>query len=383
MVLKKLELRDFRNIGACELEFGEGVNLFCGDNAQGKTNLLEAVWLLCGQKSFRGAKDAEMIRGGAQQAVINGCFEGGERTHSCSMTLQSHQKTILHNDVREASATALCEYVHEIVFAPQHLNLVQNGPEERRAFLDGAIGATKPAFFAQVRQYEGVVFQRNALLKKMNAGTAHGQEETLDAWTQRLCLLGAKVHTARRRYTDRLAQEAPPLYGELSGGEKLEIIYRPSVEYDDGKYAQTLYAALGQTLTEDIRNGYTSLGPHREDFDLMIDGQKARGFASQGQCKSAALVLKLTEGEILAGAVGERPLILLDDVMSELDRKRQNYLLSRLNRNQILITCCESGMLRRKLNAVVYKVKGGVITPGKAPVCSSTPATEKSSATNA
>lgn len=379
MKIQTLRLEDFRNIGACELEFHDGVNILCGDNAQGKTNILEALWLLCGQKSFRGAKDGEMIREGAQKAVINGSFESGGRVHDCSVTLFGRKKEIERNGIPEASMTALCEYIHQIVFAPSHLGLVRNGPEERREFLDGAIGATKPAFFAQVRQYEGVVFQRNALLKKIGAGVARGQEETLDAWTQRLCLLGARVYAARSRYTMRLAESAPQLYEELSGGEKLEILYRPSVESCVGNYAQALYDALKRVQEEDIRNGYTSLGPHREDFDLLINGQKARNFASQGQCKSAALVLKLAEGEILAGAVGQRPIILLDDVMSELDKKRQNYILSKLDKNQIIITCCESNILRRKLNARVFTVKNGTVKQKGVRRCTSTPETERSS----
>lgn len=378
MKIVKLSLCDFRNVSACEISFGEGVNLLCGNNAEGKTNILEAVWLLSGQKSFRGAKENELIRTGCVNGRIEAEFESAGRRQQCSLSITGGRKTAYRNGLKEASAAALGEYFHEVVFSPEHLGLVKNGPEERRAFLDGAIGATKPSFFALVRQYDGVVYQRNALLKKMAAGSAQSLAETLDAWTQRLCLLGAKVYAARSRYTARLGQTAPLLYEELSGGEKLEIVYRPCVEFDEGKYAAALYEGLCRAQREDIRNGYTSLGPHREDFEIFINAGRARGFASQGQCKSAALVLKLAEGEILAGAVGEKPLILLDDVMSELDKNRQNYILKQLGQNQIIITCCEPGMLRRKLCAEVFSVKAGCVTQRKARKCTPTPEAEKS-----
>ncbi len=256
---------------------------------------------------------------------------------------------------------ALGEKFASVVFSPIHIELIREAPEARRAFLDSAVISTKPAFAAVLREYDGVLYQRNNLLKRLQAGYNSELEDTLAAYTKHLAQIGARVYAARSRYTARLSEEAPSIYRNISGGEELEIAYKSSIE-GGNSYGAMLYESLCRSAEEDIRNGFTGVGPHREDMELSINGQKARRFASQGQSKSAALCLKLAEGRILESAIGQKPVFLLDDVMSELDKNRQNYILENLGENQLFITGCDcAALLRRLPKGAVFTVKNGVV----------------------
>lgn len=364
MRISRIRLENFKNIAACDFAPAPGMNLLIGKNGAGKTNLVEAVWLLSGQKSFKNSKEIEMVRQGEDFARIEAEVFSGGRGKTLAMNIKNTKAGSV-NGIRADRLAVMAEHFFCVVFAPQHNELTSESPEIRRAFLDGAIFSTKPAYGATMREYERILYGRNRLLKNRQKegfrGISGEEKDSLEAYTQRLAALGARIYRARKRYSLRLAEAAPRIYEPLSGGEQLELEYRPCVETDDEQYGERLLAALYRDFEEDIRNGYTGLGPHREDMEIKIDGKKARTCASQGQKKSAALCLKLAEGEILAGAVGESPVFLLDDVMSELDRARQNYILQNLGENQIFITCCETGIIRRRADAEVFYIDNGEV----------------------
>jgi len=356
----RIAFTDFRNLEKTEVFPHPGINLITGANGQGKTNLLEGIWLLCGQRSFRQAKEIETVAFGKKRAVIEADIFSGERTNCFSLTLTSRRSACL-NGIHADKISALGEKFASVVFSPIHIELIREAPEARRAFLDSAVISTKPAFAAVLREYDGVLYQRNNLLKRLQAGYNSELEDTLAAYTKHLAQIGARVYAARSRYTARLSEEAPSIYRNISGGEELEIAYKSSIE-GGNSYGAMLYESLCRSAEEDIRNGFTGVGPHREDMELSINGQKARRFASQGQSKSAALCLKLAEGRILESAIGQKPVFLLDDVMSELDKNRQNYILENLGENQLFITGCDcAALLRRLPKGAVFTVKNGVV----------------------
>jgi len=358
--IERIAFTDFRNLENTEVFPHPGTNLIVGANGQGKTNILEGIWLLCGQRSFRQAKEIETVAFGKKHAVLEADIFSGERTNLFSLTLTSRRSAFL-NGIHVDKISNLGEKFAAVVFSPVHIELIREAPEARRAFLDSAVISTKPAFAAVLREYDGVLYQRNFLLKRLQAGYSSELADTLEAYTKRLAQIGARVYTARSRYTARLSEEAPQIYRSISGGEELDIVYKSSVESGEN-YGAALYETLCRSVDDDIRNGFTGAGPHREDMELTINGQKARQFASQGQSKSAALCLKLAEGRILERAIGQKPVFLLDDVMSELDKNRQNYILSNLGENQLFITGCDCASLSRRLpKGAVFTVKEGSV----------------------
>lgn len=360
MRVERIAFTDFRNLENAEVVPCEGMNLIVGANGQGKTNLLEGIWLLCGQRSFRQAKEAETVAFGKKRAVVEADLFSGERVNRFLLTLTARRSASV-NGIHADKISNLGEKFAAVVFSPIHIDLIREAPEARRAFLDSAVISTKPAFAAVLREYEKVLYQRNFLLKRLQTGYDGELADTLEAYTKRVSQIGARVNAARSRYTARLDEEAPRIYQGLSGGEELEIVYKNSVEAGEKEnYGAVLYHALCKNVDDDIRSGFTGAGPHREDMELILNGQKARQFASQGQSKSAALCLKLAEGRILERAIGQKPVFLLDDVMSELDKNRQNYILNHLGENQLFITGCDSASLPRRLpQGEVFTVREG------------------------
>lgn len=340
----------FRNLEAGTVEPCEGVNVIWGDNAQGKTNLLEALWLFTGGRSFRGAKDSELphldpVTGeNAPQARL--CLEyfAEEREQKIDLALENGKRSCVINGVKKKNGAALVGKVRAVIFSPEHLLLVKEGPSRRRAFLDGALCQWKPAHAAALSLYSRALLQRNALLKDMSRYPE--LRDTLEIWDQRLAELGVTVLLERMAFAQKLEPRVREIYRGISQGrEEITLQYSPSIpqtvenpERDDWKRA--FLRELERTLPADRRSGFTTAGCHRDDLDLKINGASARAYGSQGQQRSAVLALKLAEAETLTEVSGEAPIVLLDDVMSELDRNRQDYLLNHLDSRQVFLTCC-------------------------------------------
>lgn len=360
MLVKRLALENFRNIEAMELFPAEGVNVIFGENAQGKTNLLECIWLFTGCKSFRSRRDREMVGFDAPFAKNTMDFFAKGREQEVLLYIDQ-KRTAMKNGVTLQSPAELIGEFSAVIFAPAHLSLVQEGPLMRRRFLDTALCQLKPAYAKGLAKYNRTLSQRNALLKDIQF---HPELlDTLEVWDEKLSAYGAAVVSERVAYTGLLSEHASEIYDGLSGGrETLRVTYTSNVDTSDGdayRIRERLFTALGEARHTDILNGITSIGPHRDDLRIQIDSLSARSFGSQGQQRSAALSLKLAEAHILKMVTGEEPIILLDDVMSELDEGRQDYILNHIRGRQVFITCCDPTAVLRLCEGRTFHVEGG------------------------
>ena len=360
MRVSRLELADFRNISAASFTPGQALTVICGKNGQGKTNLLEAVWLLTGGKSFRGAKDADLIRRGAETALIQADTEGGGITREIQLRVglpgsARPGRTARLDGADQGRASALAGLFTAVVFEPGHLSLVKGSPEGRRRFVDGALCQLYPGYLAEYRKYLHLMSQKNALLKHYNR--TPGAAEMLDIYDEQMAAAGEIITRRRAEYIDALRPLAVQNYADISqGAEKLQLDYLPS--FGD----QGLLAALRAGRKEDLRCGFCTVGPHREDFAITLNGQPARTDASQGQQRSAVLSLKLAEAARAEQVTGEHPVMLLDDVLSEQDEGRQAYLLTRMEGRQTFVSSCDAAAFQ-KTNGAVFHMEQGRLTP--------------------
>ena len=359
MRLAHLELTDHRNLAHAVLDPDPHLTVLCGPNGQGKTNLLEAVWLLTGGKSFRGSKDAELIRRGCAFSVIEGEFESGGSDKTIRLTVgskgsQRPGRTARLNGADMGRAAALAGNFQAVVFEPDLLALVKGGPEGRRRFLDAALCQIYRPYLVALRRYMRLVAQKNALLKHWDQ--TPDAALLLDAYNEQLAGYGGQIMAHRQRFTDALAPAAAANYGEIShGAEAFTLRYQCCAAAPD---ADALAEKLAAVRGSELRAGFCLAGPHREDLDLQLDGQPARVYGSQGQQRSCVLAMKLAEATVAGELFGEHPVLLLDDVLSELDDERQTYLLTRMGEHQTIVTTCDTAAFARTNGKIVY-VKGG------------------------
>ena len=360
MKITKLELENFRNIERLTMEPGEQVNIIHGSNAQGKTNLLEAVWLFTGMRSFRGSRDAEMVRKDSAGFKINAeyFYDNMEQAGSLSFF---EKKQATQNGVTLGSGTELGERFKAVVFAPSHLSMVEDGPAVRRKFIDSAIFQIRPVYAKILLEYSRSVTQRNAVLKDVSS---HSElYDMLEAFEAGIAVNGAKIMDFRRRYADKISTLAYEFYQGISKGrEELFVSYSPSLcvtGKTPGEIYPQLLEALKSSRAEDMISGVTGIGPHRDEFSITIGELSAREYASQGQKRSSVLALKLSEAEVLRQSFDESPVILLDDVLSELDKTRQDYILNRLEGWQVFVTCCDPKQAARVTKGRTFKMENG------------------------
>ena len=371
MYVIRFAARDFRNLEEEEIFPCEEVNVIYGDNAQGKTNLLEGMWLFTGGHSFRGAKDTELPRIDPETGknlmgtALALDFYSAEREQSAMLQIENGRRSAEINGVKKDTGTALVGKVRAVIFSPEHLLLVKEGPTRRRNYLDTALCQLKPSYASVLTAYRRALMQRNALLKEKRERPSQ-PADTLSVWNARLARLGAQVVQERQSFTESVAPKISRIYdGIARGRERLEVRYCPSVKGGStvGEIEELFMQELSRTSVSDIRSGFTSVGPHRDDLDIEIDGVSARSYGSQGQQRSAVLAMKLAEAQILAEFSGESPIVLLDDVMSELDRQRQDYLLNHLQGQQVFITCCSPETVELLENGMRFHVDGGAVYP--------------------
>jgi DNA replication and repair protein RecF len=351
--VRQLSWENFRNLSTGTLEPCEEVNVIHGQNAQGKTNLLEAMWLFTGERSFRGAKDAELVYRGEHSAKLNLKFFSEGRNQTAQITVADGRRSAQINGVPKKACSALIGKFCAVVFSPEHLSLIRGGPALRRDFIDSALCQIKPGYAALQTGYNRTLFQRNALLKDI----PHHAEllDTLSIWDERLCQFGERITRQRTAYLSALSEPAARFYSGISSNkETLSFAYLNS--------AENLRQALSDHRREDVLNGYTGVGPHRDDVVISVNGFNARAYASQGQKRSAVLALKLAEAELFCQMNGEKPVVFLDDVMSELDDQRQDYLLNHLTEFQVFLTCCDPGAARLMKSGALFHVEHGVVS---------------------
>ena len=353
MTVNRIEYKNFRNIEELTLEPAQEVNVIYGENAQGKTNLLEGIWLFSGLKSFRGAKDAEMVRFGSAFARIKTSFTAGGREQKAEITVETRRKAKL-NGVELPSCAGLIGTCSAVVFSPAFLNIVKNGPEERRRFIDAALCQVKPGYAPKLAAYNRLVKQRNSLLKDVQFEPA--LLDMLDVIDERMAEAGEALIRDREAYIEKLVPAAKRIHDGFSGGkEEMSVCY---VKKDGGEN-RPLKEILKANRKNDIINRTTSAGPHRDDIDIKINGISARNFGSQGQQRSCAVALKLGEAAVMRDMTGSQPTVLLDDVMSELDSGRQDYILNHIKGWQVFITCCEPSTVLRMSGGKTFHIKNG------------------------
>ena len=359
-----VKFENYRNLKNDIIQPCDGVNIIYGDNAQGKTNLLEAIWLFCGGHSFRSAKDSEVIRWDENFARLEMRFFGQEREQTAKLIFTGNKKQLEINGVEKKSAAALIEKFCAVVFSPEHLNLIKRGPSQRRKFIDSAICREKLQNAVILSKFNRVLVQRNSLLKDIYRRPS--LENTLSVWDEPLIQNGAMLIKKRMDYVEMLSQRAKIYHDGISkNSEKLEIKYISSIDAEmsdrTDEIAEKFRKKLNENRKDDIRTGVTNFGPHRDDIEILINGKNARAFGSQGQQRSAVLSLKLAEASVLKERMGEEPVILLDDVLSELDSKRQDFLLNELKGCQVFITCCEKSNKEQLKEGKIFLLKNGEV----------------------
>ncbi len=333
MYIQSLELKNYRNYDRLIIEFSSGTNILYGDNAQGKTNILEAVYLGATTKSHRGSKDKEIIRFGENESHIRIHLMKQDIGHQIDMHLKkSRTKGAAIDRIPIKRSSDLLGFVPVIFFSPEDLSIIKNGPSERRKFLDIELSQLEKMYLYQLSSYNRVMAQRNNLLKQL----AYQREllDTLDSWDLQLVKYGSEVIRYRQKFIEDLNEIIREIHKNLTGKkEKIVLKYDYSVNYDE------FLTVLQRKREIDLKYASTGAGPHRDDIEFLVNGIDIRKFGSQGQQRTAALSLKLAQIELVKRQTGETPILLLDDVLSELDSSRKNYLLDSIKDIQTLITC--------------------------------------------
>ena len=366
MNLTEIELRNFRNYDQLQLEMDPGVNLIVGDNAQGKTNLLEAIAYLGSGKSFRTVKTAELVKLGRDFADVSGNMCTQERCQSIRWVLfpAGRPRQLYRNGIKKKTASEISGMLQSVLFCPEDLMVLKTGASARRRLADNAISQLRPNYEAALSEYHRILEQKNRILKDRYENPA--LLDILPEYNARLCQVGALLISYRARFFQGLGREAAVFHDHFSGGkEEFHLEYKTVSTVTD-PFATV--AALEEQLQEHLQSHYRAelesasclTGPHKDDFDVTLSGLSIKAFGSQGQVRTAAISLKLAQRELMHKESGEIPVLLLDDVLSELDPGRQDFVLNQIDKGQVFITCCEPGRFT-KLGKTIQIDKGKVI----------------------
>lgn len=369
MYCKKISVRNFRNISKAEVSFSEGVNILLGENAQGKTNLLEAIFYPSIGRSFRGAHTPEMISFGESFAEILLEFHDVRRDQSIKVKIfRDKQRQIEKNGVKMEKLSDIVGSFRAVLFCPEHLSMIKDGPAQRRNYMDMAISRMYPMYIHSLQTYHHLLHQRNALIK-----SAFSDRRTFDAtvglWSEQLAHEAAIISEMRLKFIRRVSGYVAECFAEMTGEkERPTVVFdgssgQPEEEYLDRKLTEEkYYSLLMASHDREIAAGATLWGIHKDDLDIRLNGKSARIFASQGQQRSLALALKLAEGEICREEFGDYPVFLFDDVLSELDQSRREYLLHKIKDKQVILTSCEPSLLSDHSDVRRIMVTNGTYT---------------------
>lgn len=333
MYIESLELNNYRNYEYLCMEFHKGTNILYGDNAQGKTNVLEAVYLCGTTKSHRGSKDREIIRFEQEESHIRMKVNKDGISHKIDMHLKKNKsKGIAIDGIPIRKASELFGIVNLVFFSPEDLNIIKSGPSERRRFMDSELCQLHKIYLQDLANYNKIINQRNKLLKDISFSPR--LEETLDVWDIQMISYGKKIINLRKKFMIELNEIIKEIHKNLTGGkEEILLQYEPDVTEEEFEIR------LRQAREKDLKYKMSSVGPHRDDFCVRVNGIDIRKYGSQGQQRTAALSLKMSEIYLVKKNIKENPIFLLDDVLSELDSNRQNYLLKSIKDIQTMITC--------------------------------------------
>lgn len=355
MYIKNLKLSNFRNYDNLSIDFDNGINILYGDNAQGKTNILEAIYFCGTTKSHKGSKEKEIIKIDKKEAHIKMLLDRDNVSHKIDMHLKRNKKKgVAINGIPIRKTSELFGIINIVFFSPEDLNLIKNGPAERRKFIDFELCQLDKVYLHNLTNYNKILVQRNNLLKQISFNS--NLLDTLSIWDKQLVKYGISLIERRSKFIKQLNEIVYGIHKKLSGGnESLILKYEPNVTVEDFENR------LLSVREKELRTQVTSIGPHRDDMDFLIGDIDLRKFGSQGQQRTCALSVKLAEIELVKKVINNKPVLLLDDVLSELDSKRQNYLLESIDGIQTILTCTgldEFVNSRIEFNKVYHIVKG-------------------------
>ena len=359
MYIKKVKLENFRNYDNLEVEFKKDFNLIYGNNAQGKTNILEAIYLSAIGKSFQTNKDSEMIKIGKEKAKVEIEYETKDREGKITVEI-ADKKTFFINGIKQKKISDIIGKINIVLFYPNNIDIIKGGPAERRRFLDIMISQLKPNYIHILNKYLKTLDQRNAYLKQIKFDNK--SKDMLEIWDESLSQLSYQIYTYRSEYIKKIKEKIKVIHNKITNcgqqDEKIEISFISS-----GKSQKDFYENLLRNRENDIRKGYTSTGSHRDDFDIYINDKKVNVYGSQGQQRTSVLSLKLTELNIIQDEIEEPPILLLDDFMSELDENRRNNLTNAIENNQVFITCTDKILVEEK-NNTIYHIENAKLSKG-------------------
>ena len=356
MWISRVKIKNFRNYEEQEIELKPNVNVFYGENAQGKTNIIEAIFLCSMGKSFRAKQDKEMIKIDSQNAVVEIEFQKKDREGKIKIQL-GNKKVVYVNGIKIKKLSELLGNLNVVIFNPDDINILKGGPQNRRRFLDIMISQLKPNYMHTLSLYSKTIEQRNKYIRQIKE--EEKSESMLDIWDEELSNYAIVISKYRKEFMEKIKNKIKKIHSEITDNkEDIEIEY--VTECDDKEKYLSL---LKQRRKLDIIKGYTTKGIHRDDFVIYINKKQLNIYGSQGQHRTAMLSLKLSEVNIIEEEIDEKPILLLDDFMSELDQKRRNHFLEKINDTQVIITCTDKIDIENK-NILIYNVKDGKVYGG-------------------
>ncbi len=358
MYIKKLKLKDFRNYENEELEFSPLTNIIYGNNAQGKTNILEAAYLFSQGRSHRTKSDSELVRFGCDFAGLEIEFEDKAREYTAKIQiLQNGRKAVMVNHIAISKLSELMNYLNIVMFSPEDLDIVKGSPQIRRRFIDSAISQLYPAYLASLTEYKKILKQKTALLREIKF---NGESDaTLNIWNVELARHAVKIINTRREFIKSINEWAKAIQKEISG-EKLSLRYRPNIRIKDAT-EEDITNFFEEHKEREIELAMAYYGIQRDDFDVLVEGKDAKLYASQGQQRTAALSIKIAQSEYINEIKGEYPILLLDDIMSELDENRRMYLSERIRDKQVLITSTDTDLSGRDTKTRLFRIHKGQV----------------------
>lgn len=353
MYIKNIKLNKFRNYDEQKIELQKGINLFVGDNAQGKTNILEAIFLCAIGKSFRAKKEKELIKIGEDNCLIEIEYEKSDRNGKIKIEIND-KKNIFINDIKQNKLSDILGNINIVMFSPDDIEILKSGPAKRRRFLNILISQLRPKYVYCLNMYLKTLEQRNSYLRQIKL--ENKPKEILEIWDEKLAEYAEYIYNYRNEFIEKIKNKINKIHNEITDNkEEIKIKYITDCENKE-RYLQE----LKKSMEQDIQKGYTTKGIHRDDFYVFINGKQVNIYGSQGQNRTVILSLKLSELEIIYDEIGEYPILLLDDFMSELDSKRRENLLKNISNTQIIITCTEKFTIYNKM-CKTYFVNNGIV----------------------
>ncbi len=366
MQIRNLKLRNFRNYDCLNMNFSDSFNIIYGNNAQGKTNIIEAIFLCASGRSHRTSKDQELLKNGESGFEIKLQFTKETIDEEIRINFNNEErKKIRINDIPVRKIGDLMGHLNAVIFSPEDLFIIKQGPAERRRFIDITLSQLRPSYFYDLQQYAKILFQRNNLLKSISVHRS--LEDTLEVWNKHLVKTGSRIIRARRKFIGDLCGFASARHDKLTNHEeKLQLEYSPSFEISDECKDEEIENIFSFTVERnrenEIRKGTTVVGPHRDDVDIILNGESTKVYGSQGQQRTSVLSMKLAEIDLMKEESGDFPVLLLDDVLSELDDRRKEYLLESISGLQTFITCTDLSFYKNESPAAsVFHIDNGSI----------------------